>query len=350
MTHRIAVIAGRRRRPRGRRRGAQGASTRSASTSSGRELAWGTDHFHEHGPMMPADALEQSARGSTRSCSARSADPSVPDHVTLWGLLLPLRQGLDLWANLRPARLLDGRAVAARRRARATSTCSSCARTPRASTRASAAARTRGSRSRSAIETTRVHARGRRARRRATPSSSRAAARRAHERDEVERLALRLRALGRGRRRGRGRASRTSASSACSSTRSRRAWCAPEQPRRRRRVEPLRRHPHRPRAPRCRAAWAWPRAPTSRPAAGTPGDLRAGARLGARHRRPGHREPDRRDLERRDDARPPRRARGGAARLLAALEAVCRDGPRTRDIGGTARTAEVGAAIARRRL
>ncbi len=35
-------------------------------------------------------------------------DPSVPDHVTLWGLLLPLRQGLDLWANLRPARLLDG--------------------------------------------------------------------------------------------------------------------------------------------------------------------------------------------------------------------------------------------------
>ena len=32
----------------------------------------------------------------------------MPDHVTLWGLLLPLRQGLDLWANLRPARLLDG--------------------------------------------------------------------------------------------------------------------------------------------------------------------------------------------------------------------------------------------------
>jgi tartrate dehydrogenase/decarboxylase/D-malate dehydrogenase len=34
--------------------------------------------------------------------------PSVPDHITLWGLLLPLRQGLDLYANLRPARLLDG--------------------------------------------------------------------------------------------------------------------------------------------------------------------------------------------------------------------------------------------------
>src|SRR6185312_16848273 len=34
-------------------------------------------------------------------------DPSVPDHVSLWGLLLPLRQGLDLWANIRPARLLE---------------------------------------------------------------------------------------------------------------------------------------------------------------------------------------------------------------------------------------------------
>jgi tartrate dehydrogenase/decarboxylase/D-malate dehydrogenase len=35
-------------------------------------------------------------------------DPSVPDHVTLWGLLLPIRQQLDLWANVRPGRLLPG--------------------------------------------------------------------------------------------------------------------------------------------------------------------------------------------------------------------------------------------------
>ena len=51
------------------------------------------------------------------------------------------------------------------------------------------------------------------------------AARRGDERDQVERLALRLRALGRGRRRGRRAPSRTSATSTCSSTRSRRAWC-----------------------------------------------------------------------------------------------------------------------------
>jgi tartrate dehydrogenase/decarboxylase/D-malate dehydrogenase len=35
-------------------------------------------------------------------------DPSVPDHVSLWGLVLELRQRLDLWANVRPARLLEG--------------------------------------------------------------------------------------------------------------------------------------------------------------------------------------------------------------------------------------------------
>jgi tartrate dehydrogenase/decarboxylase/D-malate dehydrogenase len=32
----------------------------------------------------------------------------VPDHVSLWGSVLAIRQGLDLWANLRPARLLEG--------------------------------------------------------------------------------------------------------------------------------------------------------------------------------------------------------------------------------------------------
>jgi tartrate dehydrogenase/decarboxylase/D-malate dehydrogenase len=71
------------------------------------ELPWGTDHFHAHGAMMPADALEI-ARAHDAILLGAVAHPSVPDHITLWGLLLPLRQGLDLYANLRPARLLDG--------------------------------------------------------------------------------------------------------------------------------------------------------------------------------------------------------------------------------------------------
>jgi tartrate dehydrogenase/decarboxylase/D-malate dehydrogenase len=71
------------------------------------ELAWGTAHYHEHGAMMPPDALDVVRRHDAVLLGA-VGHPSVPDHVTLWGLLLPLRQGLDLWANLRPARLLDG--------------------------------------------------------------------------------------------------------------------------------------------------------------------------------------------------------------------------------------------------
>jgi len=71
------------------------------------ELPWGTAHYHAHGTMMPPDALEV-VRSHDAVLLGAVGDPSVPDHVTLWGLLLPLRQGLDLWANLRPARLLDG--------------------------------------------------------------------------------------------------------------------------------------------------------------------------------------------------------------------------------------------------
>ncbi len=71
------------------------------------ELPWGTRYFHEHGTMMPPDALELVRRHDAVLLGA-VGDPSVPDHVTLWGLLLALRQGLDLWANVRPARLLAG--------------------------------------------------------------------------------------------------------------------------------------------------------------------------------------------------------------------------------------------------
>jgi tartrate dehydrogenase/decarboxylase / D-malate dehydrogenase len=71
------------------------------------ELPWGTAHYHDTGAMMPPDALDV-VRAHDAVLLGAVGDPSVPDHVTLWGLLLPLRQGLDLWANLRPARLLDG--------------------------------------------------------------------------------------------------------------------------------------------------------------------------------------------------------------------------------------------------
>jgi tartrate dehydrogenase/decarboxylase/D-malate dehydrogenase len=71
------------------------------------ELSWGSDHYHLTGRMMPEDAIETVRRHDAVLMGA-VGDPTVPDHVTLWGLLLPMRQKLDLWANVRPARLLEG--------------------------------------------------------------------------------------------------------------------------------------------------------------------------------------------------------------------------------------------------
>ena len=106
MSHRVAVIAGDGAGPE------VVAEARKVVDALGldvewTELPWGTAHYHDTGAMMPPDALDV-IRTHDAVLLGAVGDPSVPDHVTLWGLLLPLRQGLDLWANLRPARLLDG--------------------------------------------------------------------------------------------------------------------------------------------------------------------------------------------------------------------------------------------------
>jgi tartrate dehydrogenase/decarboxylase/D-malate dehydrogenase len=70
-------------------------------------LPWGSDWWHQTGAMMPSDALDV-LRGHSAVLLGAVGDPTVPDHETLWGMLLPIRQSLDLWANLRPVRLLEG--------------------------------------------------------------------------------------------------------------------------------------------------------------------------------------------------------------------------------------------------
>jgi tartrate dehydrogenase/decarboxylase/D-malate dehydrogenase len=71
------------------------------------ELPWGSAHFHEHGRMMSED-WEDVLRAHDAVLMGAIGDPSVPDHVSLWGSILLVRQTLDLWANVRPARLLPG--------------------------------------------------------------------------------------------------------------------------------------------------------------------------------------------------------------------------------------------------
>lgn len=106
MTHRVAVIAG---DGVGPEVVAEAMKTVDALELDldWRELPWGTEHYRTHGTMMPPDALEM-VQAHDALLFGAVGHPSVPDDVTLWGLLLPLRQGLDLWANLRPARLLEG--------------------------------------------------------------------------------------------------------------------------------------------------------------------------------------------------------------------------------------------------
>jgi tartrate dehydrogenase/decarboxylase / D-malate dehydrogenase len=68
---------------------------------------WGSDYFLAHGVMMPDDGLAQ-LRPFDAIYFGSVGDPRVPDHVTLWGLRLAICQGFDQYANVRPTRVLRG--------------------------------------------------------------------------------------------------------------------------------------------------------------------------------------------------------------------------------------------------
>jgi tartrate dehydrogenase/decarboxylase/D-malate dehydrogenase len=68
---------------------------------------WGSEHYRRHGAMMPADGLDRLKRFDAIFFGAVGA-PDIPDHVTLWGLRLPICQGFDQYANVRPTRILPG--------------------------------------------------------------------------------------------------------------------------------------------------------------------------------------------------------------------------------------------------
>jgi tartrate dehydrogenase/decarboxylase/D-malate dehydrogenase len=71
------------------------------------ELDWGCEHYHRTGAMMAPD-WEGVLRAHDACLMGACGYPGVPDHISLWGLMLPIRQRLDLWSNLRPVRLLPG--------------------------------------------------------------------------------------------------------------------------------------------------------------------------------------------------------------------------------------------------
>jgi len=72
-------------------------------------FAWGSEWYLQHGAMMPEDGIQVLERGGFDAILLGPiGDPRVPDHITLWGLLLPIRQQFDQYVNLRPMRLLPG--------------------------------------------------------------------------------------------------------------------------------------------------------------------------------------------------------------------------------------------------
>ncbi|GAA3927257.1 tartrate dehydrogenase [Hymenobacter algoricola] len=74
-----------------------------------REFDWSSAYYHKTGRMMPADGLQQlEAGGFDAILMGPVGSPAIPDHITLWGLLLTIRQGFDQYVNLRPMRLLAG--------------------------------------------------------------------------------------------------------------------------------------------------------------------------------------------------------------------------------------------------
>jgi len=110
MAHRIAVIPGdgigKEVVPEGMR------VLDAAARRFGFELEWATfdwscERYARTGSMMPDDGLDQ-LRPFEAIFLGAVGFPGVPDHVSLWGLLIPIRRGFEQYINLRPVRLLPG--------------------------------------------------------------------------------------------------------------------------------------------------------------------------------------------------------------------------------------------------
>ena len=110
MAYRVAVIAGdgigKEVMPEGLR-AMEAAGKRFDIGFSWLELDWSCELYASTGAMMPGDW-----RDTLAACDAiylgAVGHPGVPDHVSLWGLLIPIRRAFNQYANVRPARLFKG--------------------------------------------------------------------------------------------------------------------------------------------------------------------------------------------------------------------------------------------------
>ncbi len=71
------------------------------------ELPWSCEYYSKTGAMMPEDGIDQ-IRGSDAIFLGAVGFPGVPDHISLWGLLIPIRRAFQQYVGLRPIRLFPG--------------------------------------------------------------------------------------------------------------------------------------------------------------------------------------------------------------------------------------------------
>ena len=110
MKHRIAVIPGdgigKEVVPEGMRV-LEAAGRRYGFDVEWKTFDWSCERYAKTGSMMPEDGLDQ-LRAFEAIFLGAVGFPGVPDHVSLWGLLIPIRRGFQQYINLRPVRLLAG--------------------------------------------------------------------------------------------------------------------------------------------------------------------------------------------------------------------------------------------------
>jgi tartrate dehydrogenase/decarboxylase/D-malate dehydrogenase len=71
------------------------------------EFDWSCQRYEREGAMMPADGIE-TLRGFDAILLGAVGWPGVPDHVSLWGLLIPIRRAFRQYVNVRPIRVFEG--------------------------------------------------------------------------------------------------------------------------------------------------------------------------------------------------------------------------------------------------
>jgi len=110
-SHRLSIIpgdgVGREVVPEGLKAVAAAAEVTASFAIETVDFPWSCEYYAQHGRMMDDDALDR-MRDSDAIYLGAIGFPGVPDHVSLWEMLLPIRQQFDLYINLRPIRLLPG--------------------------------------------------------------------------------------------------------------------------------------------------------------------------------------------------------------------------------------------------